>query len=135
MIIDLDQNLDHGPKTQVISSDPSSHAPHEHPSHREWMIDSSDPWAARFLTPLTNLDADFWENWNAEDVACAMAYFALDTLRILHAGDPNYDEGMARDQCMLAARRAVFDYAGMLTEQDYQQMAVRMRPDDKVRPS
>jgi hypothetical protein len=41
--MDLDQTLDHGPKTQVISSDPSSHAPHEHPSHREWMIDSSDP--------------------------------------------------------------------------------------------
>jgi hypothetical protein len=27
MIMDLDQNLDHGPKTQTISSDPSSHTP------------------------------------------------------------------------------------------------------------
>ena len=114
--MDLDQNLDHGPKTQVISSDPSSHAPHEHPSHREWMIDSSDPRTARFLTPLTNLDDDFWKDWNAEDVACAMAYFAVDALRIFHADDPNYDEGMAFDQCMLAARRAVFVYAGMLDE-------------------
>lgn len=125
--MDLGKNLDHGPKTQAISSDPSSHAPHEHPSHNEWMIDSSDPRTARFLKPLTKLKADFWESWDAEDVACAMAYFALDTLRILHAGNPNYDDRMASDQCMLAARRAVFDYAGMLTDQDYRQMADCMR--------
>ena len=95
-----------------------------HPSHRKWMIDTSDPRTARFLVPLSNLNADFWESWNAEDVACAMAYFAIDTLRTLHASDPNYDEDMARDQCMLAARHTVFDYAGMLTEADYQQMQV-----------
>jgi len=93
-----------------------------HPSHKEWMIDTADPRNARFLEPLTYLDADFWESWNAEDVACAMAYFAFGILHRLHAGDPNYDEDMAYNQCMGAARRAVFDYAGMLTEQDYQQM-------------
>ena len=114
--MDQDQNLDHGPKTQVISSDPSSHAPHEHPSHSEWMIDSSDPRTARFWEPLRHLNADFWESWSAEDVAGAMAAFAFDTLDSLHANDPNFDREMARDQCTLAARRAVFDYAGMLDE-------------------
>lgn len=86
----------------------------QHPLHSEWVINSSDPRTARFLEPITELNTDFWESWNAEDVACAMAYFALDTFRGLHAGDPNYDEDTARDQCMLAARRAVFDYAGLL---------------------
>ncbi len=99
----------------------------QHPSHNEWMIDSSDPGTARFLEPLTDLDADFWKNWNAEDVACAMAYFAVDTLRSLYANDPNFDGEMAFGQCMLAARRAVFDYAGMLTEQDCQQMTAPLR--------
>lgn len=70
----------------------------QHPSHREWLINSSDPKTARFLKPLRELDVDFWQNWDAEDAACAMAYFALDTLRSLYAGDPNYDEGMAFDQ-------------------------------------
>ncbi len=95
----------------------------QHPSQNEWMIDSSDPRNARFLKPLRDLDVDFWKDWvAAEDVACAMAYFALDVLRILYAGDPNYNEDMAYGQCTLAARRAVFDHAGMLTEADYQQM-------------
>jgi hypothetical protein len=107
----------------------------QHLSHSEWMIDSSDPRNARFREPLTNLDADFWESWSVEDVAGAMAAFAFDTLDSLHANDPNFDREMARDQCTLAARRAVFDYAGMLTEADHQQMAVRMRPGDKARAS
>lgn len=93
---------------------------HQHSSHREWMIDSSDPRAARFLKPLTNLDADFWEDWDAEDVACAMAYFAHHTVSKLYAGDPNYDREMAFDQCMLAARRDVLGCAGLPTEADYQ---------------
>src|SRR4051812_5317591 len=77
----------------------------QHPSHYERIIDSSDPRTARILEPLTNLNVDFWKSWNAEDVACALACFAHDTLRSLHAGDPNYDEDMAHGHCMLAARR------------------------------
>ena len=95
----------------------NQHCSHqEHPSRREWMIDSSDPRTARFLKPLTNLDAEFWRDWDAEEVACAMAYFAHLIVCRLYAGDPNYDRGMAFDQCLLAARREVLDCAGLLTE-------------------
>ncbi len=46
-----------------------------------------------------------------------MAHFAVDTLCSLRANDPNFDKEMAFSQCMLAARRAALDYAGMLTEE------------------
>ncbi len=39
----------------------------QHPSRNEWMIDSSDPRTPRFLEPLTNLNADFCESWDAEE--------------------------------------------------------------------
>jgi hypothetical protein len=84
----------------------------QHPSCREWMVKTSDPRTAKLLKPLSELDTDFWDDWDAEEVACAMAYFAVYTLDRLYAGDPNYDREMAFDQCMLAARRTVLDYAG-----------------------
>jgi hypothetical protein len=84
---------------------------HLHPSYREWMMASSVPATATFLEPLTGLDEDFLRDWDAEDVAKMMAYFAFDTLRALHAGDSKFDKGMAFDRCMSAARRTVFDYA------------------------
>jgi hypothetical protein len=62
---------------------------------------------------------------DAEDVATAMAHFAMDVLCALHAGDSGFEQEIAGDQCILAARRAVFNYAGLLTDADYQAMAQR----------
>jgi hypothetical protein len=89
----------------------------EHPTRREWMMDTSDPRNARFVEPPTDLDAKL--DWDTDTLVERMADFAFDTICAPHAGDPNLDKGMVARQCLLGARRVVMDFGGLLTEGEY----------------